>query len=113
MIALPLTLLLASAAPPSSNQRECYGCIGWCTYGDASCFADKTYGKTPPALAWHDADADLGLQGRGWPSGAMPADGKYTRLPAKAKAIVDPTVWSLAQMSAGLKSRFSTTAKDV
>jgi hypothetical protein len=37
----------------------------------------------------------------------------YTRLPAKAKAIVDPTVWSIAQKSAGIKTRFATTATDV
>ena len=100
------------ATATSANCRSCYGCIGYCTYGDNSCFVNNTYGEVPHALAWHDVDATLGTQGRGWASDSM-GDSPYTRLPAKAHAIVDKTVWSLAQMSAGLKTRFSTAAKDV
>jgi hypothetical protein len=37
----------------------------------------------------------------------------YTRLPAHAKAIVDPTVWGLSRQSAGIKTRFATAATDV
>jgi hypothetical protein len=98
------TLLVAS----SPGGRSCYGCIGYCTYGNHDCFHNSTYGNTP-VLKWYDVDADLGTQGRGWPSSEM-GDSKYTRLPLKAKSIVDGTVWSLAQMSAGLKTRFSSKA---
>ena len=101
----------AAAAAPT-NGRGCYGCIGYCTYGDTSCFRNKTYGEAPLELKWLDVDRDIGTQGRGWPSAKMGAE-KYTRLPARAEGIVDRTVWNLAQMSAGLKTRFATGAKDV
>lgn len=91
--------------------RSCYGCIGYCTYGNHDCFSHNDYGNTP-VRKWHDVDAELGTQGRGWPSTEM-GKAKYTRLPVKAKSIVDSTVWALGQMSAGLKTRFSTKAKDL
>jgi hypothetical protein len=108
IVALHSLLLIPSA----TADRSCYGCTGWCTYGDNSCFANKTYGQPPAGIVWHDVDSELGTQGRGWPSSVM-GPSKYTRLPAKAEKIVDSTVWGLAQMSAGLKTRFSTAAKDV
>ena len=116
-MAAPTTYInpgLGGATPPTPGGRSCYGCIGLCTYTETphACFANQTYGAAPAGLKWYDVEADLGKQGRGWPSNEM-WESKYTRLPAKATAIVDGTVLSLAQMSAGLKARFYTKAQGV
>ena len=90
--------------PVVPSGRSCYGCIGWCTYGDLC---------TPPSNArFYDVDKDIGTQGRGWPTSEM-GDRPYTRFPAKAEAIVDSGVWAKAERSAGLKTRFSTNASDI
>ena len=83
-------------------DRDCYGCIGWCTYGDR-CVA-------PSNATWVDA-LTLGLGGQGWATSAMKHP--YARFPAHAEALVDKSVWGTAQESAGVKVRFSTTATDL
>eukprot|EP01079_Euglenida_sp_SAG-EU17-18_P003468 gene3468-3934_t len=106
------TALAALDPPRAGHEPPRYGSIEWCTYGDHSCFVNGTYGAVPAAARWYEVEADIGVQGRGWPSADMPGI-KYTRLPKKAQGIVDSRVWSLAQASSGLKARFSTPARDL
>ena len=91
---------------PELPGRSCYGCTGWCTYGDEC--------RPPNATLWHEVEGGLGgAQGRGWPADLMGGH-PYTRLPAKAKALLnDSAVWSDATKSAGLKVRFATAAADL
>jgi lysophospholipase L1-like esterase len=58
--------------------------------------------KAEDGLQWVDAAA-LGVEGKGFSN----TESFYDRLPAKAKDLVEPAVWSLAQHSAGLCVRFS------
>ena len=112
-VLLPLLLAVpassSSPPPPTSNHRDCYGCIGWCTYGDVC--------VPPPHAAWHDAAKDINVYGRGWPASAM--GGKpYQRFPAHAQSIPGlvhgpGAVWATSQRSAGLNTRFSTAAADL
>lgn len=60
--------------------------------------------KDPEAgLVWYDAK-NLPIEGKGWSDTA----GFYDRLPARAKDMVPPNVYHLAQRSAGLSVRFMT-----
>jgi hypothetical protein len=59
-------------------------------------------------VAWHDI-RDIGVEGQGWTDTASPFD----RLPARAKELVRPPVWSLSQHSAGLGVRFITDATEI
>lgn len=52
-------------------------------------------------IVWHDATT-LTVEGKGWADTEAP----YDRLPAKAKGIVRPPVWSLSRHSAGICVRF-------
>lgn len=49
----------AEAASPAAAQlgdgRSCYGCIGWCTYGDQC--------RPPNHTKWYDVAKDIGVQG--------------------------------------------------
>ncbi len=56
-------------------------------------------------LVWYDIRG-LEIEGRGWADTEAPFD----RLPARAKAIVRPSVWDLSRRSAGLLVRFVTDA---
>ena len=40
-------LATAVAATRGANGRSCYGCIGWCTYGDNSCFVNNIVYASP------------------------------------------------------------------
>ena len=62
----------------------------------------------PPDLVWTNL-CDFGVEGRGWSTGKSP----YDRLPAQAEATVPKAVWELSHQSAGLCSRFTTTAKSI
>ena len=107
MLVLQPLVLLAAATP--NNARDCYGCIGWCTYGDVC--------SPPPTAVWHDAAKDINVHGRGWPEEAM--GGKpYYRFPAHAEAIPglakgNEEVWTKSQRSAGINTRFATSAADL
>ena len=82
--------------------NTCYGCLNWCGNVDTC---------TPPAAAkWHDVAADIGVHGRGWPAQSM-GGRPYARFPAHAEAIPGvekgpEAVWSTAQRSAGINTRF-------
>lgn len=56
--------------------------------------------------SWHELAQCLPIEGKGWVETGHPFD----RLPAKAKEVVRPPVWTLAQDSAGLRFRFVTDA---
>ena len=83
--------------PKQPNGRSCYGCIGWCTYGDLC--------KPPANVKWHDVATELGVQGQGWPAAEMA--NPYNRFPAKAKAIVPPAVWAKSQSKPLSAEKFS------
>lgn len=59
-------------------------------------------------VAWHDV-REIGVEGQGWTDTASPFD----RLPARAKELVRPPVWSLSQHSAGLCVRFISDATEI
>src|SRR3954469_21098028 len=61
--------------------------------------------EAKPEMNWTSV-LDLGLEGKGWTDTAHPFD----RLPAKAKDMVRPPVWSLGHDSAGMLARFTTAA---
>ena len=71
---------------------------------------DKNFDPVEVAndLKWYDI-RDLGLEGQGW----RDTEGPYDRLPARAKAIVRPSVWSLSQCSSGLCVRFMTDSPSI
>lgn len=54
---------------------------------------------------WFDVK-NLGVEGKGWTD----TEAFYDRLPAKAKGVVRPPVWSLSKQSAGIAVRFVTDA---
>ncbi len=56
-------------------------------------------------LVWRDA-ASLTIEGKGWADTESP----FQRLPAKAKALVRPEVWTLSRHSAGISIRFESDA---
>ncbi len=60
------------------------------------------------AMTWYDARG-LNVEGKGWTD----TETFYDRLPARAKEIVRPPVWSLSQDSAGLAVHFRTDADRV
>jgi hypothetical protein len=108
LLASPTAASSPALAPPS-NHRDCYGCIGWCTYGDVC--------APPPHTAWHDAAKDINVYGRGWPASAMGGE-PYQRFPAHAQAIPGlvhgpDAVWATSKRSAGLYTRFATAAADL
>ncbi|WP_299462749.1 SGNH/GDSL hydrolase family protein [uncultured Gimesia sp.] len=57
---------------------------------------------------WFDIK-DLGLEGKGWTE----TEAFFDRLPAKAKGVVRPPVWSLSKHSAGMAVRFVTDATTI
>ncbi|HAW27993.1 MAG TPA: hypothetical protein DCY03_07720 [Planctomycetaceae bacterium] len=57
---------------------------------------------------WFDIK-NLGVEGKGWTE----TESFYNRLPAKAKGVVRPPVWSLSKHSAGLAVRFVTDATTI
>lgn len=57
---------------------------------------------------WYDI-RELGVEGRGWHE----TETFYDRLPAKAKALVRPDVWTLSRHSAGMAARFLTDAPKI
>ncbi|MBN1442046.1 MAG: SGNH/GDSL hydrolase family protein, partial [Planctomycetes bacterium] len=59
-------------------------------------------------IRWRDA-LELGIEGRGWSDTESP----YDRLPARAKDVVRPPVWSLSLDSAGMCVRFITDATSI
>ncbi|MBM3496221.1 MAG: lysophospholipase, partial [Armatimonadetes bacterium] len=59
-------------------------------------------------VVWRDA-ALLTIEGRGWAD----TEGRYDRLPARAKGKVPESVWGLSKDSAGLAVRFQTDASEV
>ncbi len=73
-------------------------------------------GKIAPAIAaeeeggvaWYDAK-DIGVEGRAWDD----TETYYDRLPARAKELVRPPVWSLSQHSAGMCVRFTSNAQAI
>lgn len=66
--------------------------------------------KKEKGLIWHNVE-EWGVEGRGWHADDM--ERFYARLPAKAKGVVRKPVWSLAQHSAGMLTRFVTDAKQI
>jgi hypothetical protein len=63
-------------------------------------------------LAWYDLQKQSTpvLQGQGW---GEEQKGTYGRLPARAKEIVRPTIWSLSEQCAGISVRFITNAPEI
>ncbi|MEN6355649.1 MAG: SGNH/GDSL hydrolase family protein [Armatimonadota bacterium] len=59
-------------------------------------------------LVWLDA-ATLTIEGKGWTD----TESFYDRFPAKAKALVHPDVWGLAQNSAGIVVKFETDSTEI
>ena len=64
--------------------------------------------ETENDVAWYDAKT-IGLEGRAWDETEM----FYDRLPARAKQLVRPPVWSLSRHTAGMCVRFLTDAESV
>ena len=58
--------------------------------------------------AWFDIK-NLGVEGKGWTE----TESFFDRLPAKAKGVVRPPVWSLSKHSAGIAVRFVTDATTI
>jgi len=73
--------------------------------GETAVSAHETDEK---GVAWYDVRG-IGVEGQGWKDTASPFD----RLPARAKELVRPPVWSLSQHSAGLCVRFVTDATEI
>ncbi len=63
-------------------------------------------------LSWYDLQKQSTpvLQGQGW---SAEQNGTYWRLPDRAKKLVRPAVWSLAQQSAGISVRFYSNASEI
>lgn len=59
-------------------------------------------------LIWHDART-LTIEGQGF----VDCDGPFSRLPARAKALVSESVWYLGHHSAGLAVRFQSDAPEL
>lgn len=57
---------------------------------------------------WFDIK-NLGVEGKGWTD----TEAFFDRLPAKAKGVVRPPVWSLSKKSAGIAVRFVTDATTI
>ncbi|MCF6312960.1 MAG: SGNH/GDSL hydrolase family protein [Verrucomicrobiales bacterium] len=72
--------------------------------------ADPKKDTKKDELTWHQVE-DWGIEGRGWQADEM--DRFYARLPAKAKAVVPKSVWSLSQHSSGMLTRFETDARKI
>lgn len=76
----------------------------------------KRLGKIDPSIKanedsdidWYDAK-DIGVEGKAWEETAS----FFDRLPARAKELVRPPVWSLSQDSAGMCVRFMTNAETI
>jgi lysophospholipase L1-like esterase len=64
--------------------------------------------KPPDTRVWIDA-SDLTLEGRGWAETST----AYSRLPARAEALVTPSVWRLSHNTAGVSVRFVTDSPAV
>lgn len=59
-------------------------------------------------LAWHDV-REWGVEGKGWND----TEGDYDRLPARAKEVVRPPVWSLSRHAAGICFHFESEATEI
>lgn len=64
----------------------------------------------PVDTNWTDART-FGIQGRGWNESELP--GPYSRLPSRAKGVVDGNTWRLARTAVGMHVDFETDATDV
>ena len=70
-----------------------------------SAMAPKT---VEDGVEWHDV-GEWGVEGKGWDDTELPFD----RLPARAKGVVRPPVWSLSRHSAGMCVRFETDTPSI
>ncbi len=59
-------------------------------------------------IDWYDA-TQIGVEGKAWED----TESFYDRLPARAKGLVRPPVWSLSHDSAGMCVRFTSDAKNI
>ncbi|MEI6257756.1 MAG: sulfatase-like hydrolase/transferase [Planctomycetota bacterium] len=62
----------------------------------------------PISLAWHDA-REFTVEGRGFAD----TEGRWDRLPARAKGVVPPDVWKLSKNTAGVCVRLVTDAREI
>ena len=69
----------------------------------------------PPAYyAWHDAAASFGVLGAPtYPASTLPKASPFDRLPAAAKATVEPEVWAMSRWSSGEFIVFETNASHI
>ncbi len=72
------------------------------------CLACMPVVGAPAEIVWHDA-ASLTIEGQGWTA----TEHRYDRLPARARGVVPPSVWSLSNDTAGIAVRFVTDASEV
>jgi hypothetical protein len=68
----------------------------------------QTSEKQVQSIRWHNLQ-DLNVEGRGWDN----RDNFYCRLPAKAQAKVNGSLWRLAGHSAGMVARFVTDSPEI
>ena len=111
----------SETATRRSGRREFLHTIGtavstWLLPGATSLLAAPatlpipTSPRTPRiegGQAWHDAAAFV--EGKAW----LATERTYDRLPARAKPLVRPPVWSLSRHSAGMLVRFATDAPTI
>lgn len=64
--------------------------------------------RTEDTIAWF-AGHDLGVEGRGWDD----TEHFWNRLPARAKEVVPPMVWTLSQQTAGMAVRFASDSPEL
>ena len=74
----------------------------------ASAFCVSSQTKNADSLKWEDV-RNLTIEGKGW----QETKSFYDRLPAKAENVVRPSVWNLAQNSAGISARFMTDSPEI
>src|SRR5689334_13603757 len=75
-------------------------------------FSSQTYAQTSesrvPSIRWHNL-SELEVEGRGWDN----RDDFYCRLPARAEAKVNGSLWRLAGHSTGMVARFVTDSPEI
>ncbi len=95
-----------------SLSRIVWLCFAICVMGSPLAGATIDPQKAKPdedgKTLWY-ACHDIGVQGKGWAQTSTP----YSRLPAKAQALVSQADWGLSHLSAGLQVRFTTASSTI
>jgi hypothetical protein len=78
------------------------------SFAAESAIVEPTIAAKADQIAWYDA-MDIGVEGKAWTD----TESFFDRLPARAKNVVRPPVWSLSHNSAGMCIRFVTDATTI